>query len=102
MLMQAWLLEDPPQSSPEIHGNIQRRELGQEPRRCWNRMTAAPTSNVRKTAIPIVGGSWLNMAESIQRVTKRRALAGQHPHSPAENRALVRADGTLLECAADA
>ena len=30
-----------------------------------------------------VGGSWLNMAESIQRVLKRRALAGQHPHSPA-------------------
>ena len=31
-----------------------------------------------------VGGSWLNMAESIQRVLKRRALDGQHPHSPAE------------------
>ena len=31
-----------------------------------------------------VGGSWLKMAESIQRVLKRRALAGQHPHSPAE------------------
>src|SRR3712207_8745057 len=30
-----------------------------------------------------VGGSWLNMAESTQRVLKRRALAGQHPHSPA-------------------
>jgi hypothetical protein len=26
-----------------------------------------------------VGGSWLNMAESIQRVLKRRALDGQHP-----------------------
>jgi hypothetical protein len=31
-----------------------------------------------------VGGSWLNMAEPIQRVLKRRALAGQHPHSPDE------------------
>ena len=31
-----------------------------------------------------VGGSWLNMAESIERVLKRRALDGQHPHSPAE------------------
>jgi hypothetical protein len=31
-----------------------------------------------------VGGSWLNMAESIQRVLKRRALAGQHPHTSAE------------------
>jgi DDE superfamily endonuclease len=31
-----------------------------------------------------VGGSWLNIAESIERVLKRRALDGQHPHSPAE------------------
>jgi hypothetical protein len=31
-----------------------------------------------------LGGSWLNMAESIQRLLKRRALAGQHPHSPDE------------------
>ena len=31
-----------------------------------------------------VGGSWLNMAESIERVLKRRALDGQHPHSPGE------------------
>jgi DDE superfamily endonuclease len=28
-----------------------------------------------------VGGSWLNMAESLQRVLKRRALNGQHPSS---------------------
>ena len=29
--------------------------------------------------------SWLNMAESIERVLQeRRALDGQHPHSPAE------------------
>jgi DDE superfamily endonuclease len=31
-----------------------------------------------------LGGSWLNMAESIQRILKRRALDGQHPHTPAE------------------
>jgi transposase len=31
-----------------------------------------------------LGGSWLNMAESIQRILKRRALAGQHPRTPAE------------------
>jgi transposase len=31
-----------------------------------------------------VGGSWLNMAESVERVLKRRALDGQHPHSPDE------------------
>src|SRR3954452_7808079 len=31
-----------------------------------------------------VGGSWLNMAESIERVLKRRALDGQHPQSPTE------------------
>lgn len=29
-----------------------------------------------------LGGSWLNMAESIQRVLKRRALDGAHPASP--------------------
>src|SRR4051794_9231628 len=31
-----------------------------------------------------VGGSWLTMAESIERVLKRRALDGQHPQSPTE------------------
>ena len=31
-----------------------------------------------------VGGSWLNMAESVQRIVKRRALEGQYPQSPAE------------------
>lgn len=36
-----------------------------------------------------VGGSWLNMAESIQRILKRRALEGQHPRSPAEIIALL-------------
>ena len=31
-----------------------------------------------------VSGSWLNMAESIQRVLKRRALDGEHPANPGE------------------
>ena len=31
-----------------------------------------------------VGGSWLNMAESIQRIVTRRALSGQHPQSAQE------------------
>lgn len=31
-----------------------------------------------------LGGSWLNMAESIQRILKRRALDGQHPTTPEE------------------
>ena len=31
-----------------------------------------------------LGGSWLNMAESIQRVLIRRGLGGQHPKTPAE------------------
>lgn len=31
-----------------------------------------------------LGGSWLNMAESMQRILKRRALAGQHPANPEE------------------
>lgn len=29
-----------------------------------------------------LGGSWLNMAESVQRILVRRALAGQHPATP--------------------
>ena len=29
-----------------------------------------------------LGGSWLNMAESIQRILKRRALEGTHPATP--------------------
>jgi hypothetical protein len=31
-----------------------------------------------------LGGSWLNMAESIQRILTRRALSGQHPKTPQE------------------
>jgi hypothetical protein len=31
-----------------------------------------------------LGASWLNMAESIQRILKRRALDGQHPTTPTE------------------
>lgn len=31
-----------------------------------------------------LGGSWLNMAESLQRIVVRRALAGQHPQSQAD------------------
>jgi hypothetical protein len=29
-----------------------------------------------------LGGSYLNMAESVQRILKRRALDGQHPKTP--------------------
>jgi hypothetical protein len=29
-----------------------------------------------------LGGSWMNMAESIQRILKQRALSGQHPQTP--------------------
>ena len=31
-----------------------------------------------------LGGSWLNMAESIQRILKRRVLDGHHPQTPEE------------------
>src|SRR5581483_3189940 len=31
-----------------------------------------------------LGGSYLNMAESVQRIIKRRALDGQHPKTPEE------------------
>lgn len=29
-----------------------------------------------------LGGSWLNMAESVQRIIVSRALSGQHPSGP--------------------
>jgi len=38
-----------------------------------------------------LSGSWLNMAESIQRILKRRALAGQHPETPEQIIAWVEA-----------
>ena len=31
-----------------------------------------------------LSGSWLNMAEAVQRIVVRRALAGQHPETPEE------------------
>ncbi len=31
-----------------------------------------------------LGGSWLNMAEAIQRILKRRTLDGQQPQTPEE------------------
>ena len=49
-----------------------------------------------------LGGSWLNMAESIQRILKRRTLDGQHPRSPAEIGAWFRADRRGLEPATHA
>ncbi len=47
-----------------------------------------------------LGGSWLNMAESIQRILKRRALDGQHPRTPRRSSAGLRrprADGTAIQ-----
>src|SRR5690606_10211749 len=40
-----------------------------------------------------LGGSWLNMAESIQRILKRRALAGLYPTHPDEIIAQLEATG---------
>jgi DDE superfamily endonuclease len=42
---------------------------------------------VRQGILPLytpLGGSWLNRAESVQRIVVRRALSGQHPESAAE------------------
>ena len=44
-----------------------------------------------------LGGSWLNMAESMQRILSSRGLAGQHPESPCQNYRLVRRRGQGLE-----
>ena len=38
-----------------------------------------------------LGGSWLNMVESLQRILKRRALEGQHPHTTQEVISLLEA-----------
>src|SRR3954464_6039001 len=58
----------------------------------WDNLTGHKTPDLvlwlcARGVMPLytpVGGSWLNMAESIERVLKRRALDGQHPHSPDE------------------
>jgi hypothetical protein len=47
-----------------------------------------------------VGGSWLNMAESIQRILTRRALSGQHPTRG--DHLLVGSDGACLGSGAHA
>ena len=49
-----------------------------------------------------VGGSWLNMAESIQRILKRRALDGQHPSDTGEIIAWFEAVAAALERGPDA
>jgi hypothetical protein len=38
-----------------------------------------------------LGGSWLNMAESVQRILIRRGLGGQHPETPEEIMAALEA-----------
>ena len=58
----------------------------------WDNLTGHKTPAMvlwlcRQGIMPLytpLGGSWLNMAESIQRLLKRRALEGQHPHRPEE------------------
>src|SRR4051794_23246228 len=58
----------------------------------WDNLTGHETAAMvvwlcRHGIMPLytpLGGSWLNMAESIQRILKRRTLDGQHPRSPAE------------------
>ena len=44
-----------------------------------------------------VGGSWLNMAESVQRIIVRRALAGQHPQDCSRGDRLAGADSGRME-----
>ena len=44
-----------------------------------------------------LSGSWLNMAESIQRILVRRALAGETPQLPGRHHRLARGDGARLE-----
>jgi hypothetical protein len=58
----------------------------------WDNLTGHKTASLVEWLIdhgimPLytpLGGSWLNMTESIQRILKRRALNGQHPTTPDE------------------
>jgi DDE superfamily endonuclease len=58
----------------------------------WDNLTGHKTPEMvlwlcRHGIMPLytpLGGSWLNLAEAIQRLLKRRALDGQHPQSAAE------------------
>ena len=58
----------------------------------WDNLTGHKTPEMvlwlcRHGIMPLytpLGGSWLNLAEAIQRILKRRALDGQHPQSPTE------------------
>ena len=58
----------------------------------WDNLTGHKTPEMvlwlcRHGIMPLytpLGGSWLNLAEAIQRILKRRALDGQHPQSAAE------------------
>jgi hypothetical protein len=58
----------------------------------WDNLAAHKTPEMvlwlfRHGVMPLytpLSGSWLNMAESVQRILKRRALNGQHPQTPSE------------------
>ena len=58
----------------------------------WDNLTGHKTAEMvvwlcRHGVMPLytpLGGSWLNMAESVQRVLRRRTLDGQHPQTPNE------------------
>ena len=58
----------------------------------WDNLTGHKTSRmvewlIQHGIMPLytpLGGSWLNMTESIQRILKRRALDGQNPTNPDE------------------
>jgi len=58
----------------------------------WDNLTGHKTPSlvdwlIEQGVMPLytpLGASWLNMTESIQRILKRRALAGQHPTKPEE------------------
>lgn len=49
-----------------------------------------------------VGGSWLNLAESVQRIIVRRVLAGQRPQGGAGAAGVAAGDGARLERRPDA
>jgi transposase len=58
----------------------------------WDNLKGHKTASmvawcIERGIVPLytpLGGSWLNLTESVQRILVRRALAGQHPRGPQE------------------
>jgi hypothetical protein len=74
-----WLGHDPHEPLPPLRLILVWDNLAGHT--CWAMVRWLFKQGVMPLYTPI-SGSWLNMAESLQRIVVGRALAGQHPHDP--------------------